>query len=364
MENRKALLPLCSGVLGVISLALQVTAVATPHWSDFYSDDPMGNGHFPYGVGNYGEKGYYGLWSICLTIYEGMTLPRPKCDAMKPKFDPGMTRYYAGAFAIADIILLLVFLFPVPAQLMYLYKNKGIVSISYRALALIKVISIVFGAASGMTAAVLIGIHTKPYYELPKGWSFGLQVVVVILQIFLFICALMEYYIGKKFPNVPLNKINKTNGYSSGLHNPGFHMTSASTESVDKQPESRIFPISVSSESGKPQSNGPQSKPYTLPKYEYGNTLPVANDNLSEPGNRKSMQYLEDVDIQKLEPKPKPKPPKPRKTAYRNSAYKPSHNDESDLDCSVPSLSSRNGRNHSTSMSSDTPTSYSKSTDV
>lgn len=209
MQQRVALLPICSAVIGVLAFGLQLVAIATPYWATFRSEDPLGTGVYVT-PGEAVEEGYYGLWKLCLLRYRGRELKKDEiiCDVIESRFDPGDYRYGAGACAVGNLLLVLIFLSPVPAQLLYLLQNKGVVGVSYRFLTMTKVVAISLGVGCTVVAAVLVNIrHQNPTFEVPKGWSFGLQIIVIVLEVFLVIASLAEHVVGERFPRGPLTRV-------------------------------------------------------------------------------------------------------------------------------------------------------------
>lgn len=198
IDKRALLFPICSGTLGFVSVAMQIVAVATPYWAHFkrerYPDslidglrsDPLY------------EEGHYGLWTVCLTVFDGKPLAVEDCITNIAHFHPSSWRIFAGIIATINVVLSLLFLAAIPLQVKHL-KTGTPMYCKYKTLTRIQMVLSIVGVTCAIMAAVLFGIHSHhKHYKEPKGWSFGLQIIVIVVQVFLFISTSAENVVASR----------------------------------------------------------------------------------------------------------------------------------------------------------------------
>ncbi|CAG2113872.1 unnamed protein product [Medioppia subpectinata] len=225
---------------------LQLIALFADYWAYFDAKSDLGLPE---------EVGHYGLWGLCSVkapVY------RDDCDPLDTFFKPPHHMMIAGAVASIHTIVLGLFLPFIAIRLQQIRRNKPNFIIDTKTVNKLKLLLITFAVFLSTLTLLLMTIQTSASreqlifnnspvenYDIRNGWSFWLEVTVLVVNVLIIGLCLVE-----------MNRIRKLDalGFTAFIANPGpdimSHDFSPNFESLSNEYTNQISIISDPSTDG------------------------------------------------------------------------------------------------------------------
>uniref|UniRef100_A0A146KVN9 Uncharacterized protein n=1 Tax=Lygus hesperus TaxID=30085 RepID=A0A146KVN9_LYGHE len=201
----------CVSALGLLCFALSVTALALPLWG--YYSNPQ--------AGPTAEEGYFGPWQTCKNLLYG----RRKCGESSTRFKPVGAVYLAGLVALGGASVLAIFCILSIIQLAMVVSKEKVVC-SYTFVVITKMSLALLASLISIVSAVLFALQTDDRendFEITRGESFYIQVVVIVLTFFLFVATIYDVLFSRRLGGDPtMSSRDPTGESATTFNNPGY----------------------------------------------------------------------------------------------------------------------------------------------
>ncbi|XP_054269293.1 uncharacterized protein LOC128990759 isoform X1 [Macrosteles quadrilineatus] len=248
-QKSKTLYSSAVAALGFVSFILAAAAVALPLWGYYESTSGnMGQSFEPLfesysGPGS--EKGYFGPWTLCKELLYGRT----KCGDNVSRFQPHGAVRIAGYMGALGVLCLAAFCVLSVIQLAMIVSKDKVV-MKYTAAVTAKLGLALLATMFGIAAAGLFALQTDDRandFQVHRGESFYVMVVLIVLTFLLFIGALYDMLFARRAGGDPTMSSIDPNGVDAMTYNnPGFR---------DKRSTHPGGSVSVTDASGKPYAH-------------------------------------------------------------------------------------------------------------
>ncbi|XP_055638600.1 uncharacterized protein LOC129776781 [Toxorhynchites rutilus septentrionalis] len=219
--------------VGFACFALSATAVGLPVWARFRS------------YGGFEDYGYFGPWKVCRQLVYSY---REKCGPEVSHFRPPNTIFVAGLLACFACISFGMYCIFCILQIAMISSREKVV-LRYTTLVALKLSLALVGAVLALIAAIVFGVtadNSRGQFEVTRGVSFHVQLVVVVLSICLVLLAVYDMILSRQTDGDPTMLPTVSNGRCTPttVVNPGYRDT-------PRGRGSRVG-ISVTDSSGRP----------------------------------------------------------------------------------------------------------------
>lgn len=220
--------------LGILALALQSAAAATPTWGYFSNPD----------AGSAAESGYFGPWRQCKQFLYG----RERCGPAASRFQPVMAVWVAGLAAVGASVLLTIFVVTSVLQLAMASSEKRVL-MSYSTALIAKVALATLATLLAIVAASLFALQTDDRansFRIYRGEAFYMQLAAIALNFGVLVSAVYEgIYARRGGDPTKLRDVQTPHGTT--IDNPGYREHHHPTNGGG---------ISMTDASGKPYGGG------------------------------------------------------------------------------------------------------------
>ncbi|XP_058831645.1 uncharacterized protein LOC131690121 [Topomyia yanbarensis] len=224
--------------LGFACFALSATAVGLPVWGRFRS------------YGGFDDQGYFGPWKLCRQLTYSY---REKCGPEVSHFRPSNAIFVSGLLSTFACIAFGLYCVLCILQIAMISSREKVV-MRYTSLVVLKLLLAVVGTVLALVGAILFAVTADNgggHFEVTRGASFYIQLVVVGVSILLTLLAIYDLVLARQ-PEGDPTMLPTGGGYGSGrstpttVVNPGYRDT-------PRGRNSRIG-ISVTDSSGRPHT--------------------------------------------------------------------------------------------------------------
>ncbi|CAG0915026.1 unnamed protein product [Notodromas monacha] len=211
MEDRKFYASVAVCVLAYLSTVLGITAVSTSYWADLYRYTPIAADY----------AGHFGPWKKCSSLSYNQEV----CGEHTILFYPSSLVVAAGVFSAMSVALIADICILAPLHMVMLCtKQKLLVSYKHAVTA-----KLWFALIGGVLSAFSVLLFCLPSdgreqgFIVRKGWSFYLEVVVLVLNVVMLVVCGLEYYLLKQLGGDPTKYNRDVEGTKSRtIVNPGY----------------------------------------------------------------------------------------------------------------------------------------------
>lgn len=228
--------------LGFACFALSATAVGLPVWGRFRSRTP-----------GFEDQGYFGPWKLCRQLTF-----RERCGTGVSYFKPSDAIFASGLLATFACIAFGLYCVLCILQIAMISSRDKIV-MRYTTLVVQKLLLALVGAVLALVGAILFGVTADSgsggQFEVSRGASFYLQLVVVGLSICLAAAAVLDLIMARRpggdptmLPTVSVAGSSSGRSTPTTVVNPGYR--------DNPRGRSSRVGISVTDSSGRPYTGG------------------------------------------------------------------------------------------------------------
>ncbi|XP_057366802.1 uncharacterized protein LOC130687645 [Daphnia carinata] len=192
MEKRNLRVSALAEGLSAIGLVLAIVTVISPYWGRFSNEGSPNSGDL--------VTGYFGLWTICKDLPQG----RSFCGLNITAFNLSTWTFIAGVVAVVSVIAIgLAALLGVCLLLML--KTQERVCLPYRPAVVARLVLSALAALLSTVAIALASIRTDERlpYALSRGWTFYLQMLVILSEVLLTLTATYELMLSRRLGGDP-----------------------------------------------------------------------------------------------------------------------------------------------------------------
>ncbi|XP_026473389.1 uncharacterized protein LOC113378280 [Ctenocephalides felis] len=208
--SNKVLYATSVACLGFVCFAVGSTAVGLPLWGYYRSISGHGE-----------ENGYFGPWNVCKRLLYN----REKCGPEVSKFHPSVAVWIAGLVAATSVVLLGVFSILSVLQIAQITSKDKIVC-QYYVLVVLKLAIVLLSNLLTIVAACLFALQTDDRdnngFEVTRGESFYIQIVLIVLTFVLLILAIYDVLFSRRKGGDPTSGPDLSGDNSTTFNNPGF----------------------------------------------------------------------------------------------------------------------------------------------
>ncbi|XP_058444861.1 uncharacterized protein LOC131426275 [Malaya genurostris] len=220
--------------LGFACFALSATAVGLPVWARFRS------------YGGFDDQGYFGPWTLCRQLTY-----REKCGPEVSHFRPSQAIFVAGLLSTFGCIAFGLYCVLCILQIAMISSREKVV-MRYATLVVLKLLLAVVGAALALIGAILFAVTSdtgRGHFEVIRGSSFYIQLVVVGMSILLALLAVYDLVLARKPEGDPtmLPTVGSGRSTPTTVVNPGYR-------DIPRGRRNSKIGISVTDSSGRPHT--------------------------------------------------------------------------------------------------------------
>ncbi|XP_055606011.1 uncharacterized protein LOC129754148 [Uranotaenia lowii] len=203
--------------LGFACFALSATAVGLPVWANFRARD------------GYDDQGYFGPWKLCRRLTYNY---REKCGSEVSHLRPSHAVFVSGLLAMFGCIAFGIYCVLCILQIAMISSREKVL-MRYTSLVFLKLFFAVVGTVLALIAAIVFGVsadNSRGQFEVTRGVSFYVQLIVVGLAIVLTILAVLDVLLARQKDGDP-TMLPTISSASSGrstpitVVNPGYRDT-------------------------------------------------------------------------------------------------------------------------------------------
>ncbi|XP_053682833.1 uncharacterized protein LOC128733185 [Sabethes cyaneus] len=223
--------------LGFACFALSATAVGLPEWARFRS------------YGGFDDQGYFGPWKLCRQLTYSY---REKCGPEVSHFRPSYAIFASGLLATFACIAFGLYCVLCILQIAMISSREKVV-LRYSSLVVLKLLLAVVGAALALIGIILFAVTAdtgRGQFEVSRGASFYLQLVVVSLSLLLVILAVYDIILARK-PDGDPTLLPTVSAYGGSGRSTPTTVVNPGYRDTPRGRNSRVG-ISVTDSSGRP----------------------------------------------------------------------------------------------------------------
>lgn len=226
--------------LGFACFALSATAVGLPVWGRFRSRTP-----------GFEDQGYFGPWKLCRQLTF-----RERCGNGVSYFKPSDAIFASGLLATFACVAFGLYCVLCILQIAMISSRDKIV-MRYTTLVVQKLLLALVGAVLALVGAILFGVtadSSRGQFEVSRGASFYLQLVVVGLSLCLAVAAVLDLVLARR-PGGDPTMLPTVSIAGSGRSTPTTVVNPGYRDNGRGGRGSRVG-ISVTDSSGRPYTGG------------------------------------------------------------------------------------------------------------